>query len=161
MIAAAIFSSLESALYTLVYLYVSSHILNLVVTGLNQRKAVFIISPHWEEISGGILREIRRGGNNHPRSGRIFGPRGTDPLHHHHLPRVSPAQADDPPGRSRCLCCGHGYHRGDGTSHRDPTPLVRFLKTQFLCRYHTASAQSGLQTPISVQKLRQSWIPSQ
>ena len=61
LIAAGIFSSLESALYTLVYLYVSSHILNLVVTGLSQRKAVFIISPHWEEISGGILREIRRG----------------------------------------------------------------------------------------------------
>jgi len=61
LIAAAIFSSLESALYTLVYLYVSSHILTLVVTGLSQRKAIFIISPHWEEISGGILREIRRG----------------------------------------------------------------------------------------------------
>ena len=61
LIAAAIFSSLQSALYTLVYLYVSSHILNLVVTGLSQRKAIFIISPHWEEISGGILREIRRG----------------------------------------------------------------------------------------------------
>jgi len=61
LIAAAIFSSLESALYTLVYLYVSSHILNLVVTGLSQRKAIFIIFPHWEEISGRILREIRRG----------------------------------------------------------------------------------------------------
>ncbi len=61
LIAAAIFSSLESALYTLVYLYVSSHILNLVVTGLSQRKAIFIISPHWKEISQGILREIRRG----------------------------------------------------------------------------------------------------
>jgi uncharacterized membrane-anchored protein YitT (DUF2179 family) len=61
LIAASIFSSLESALYTLIYLYVSSHILNLVVTGLSQRKAVFIISSHWEEIRGEILREIRRG----------------------------------------------------------------------------------------------------
>lgn len=61
LIAAAIFSSLQSALYTLVYLYVSSHILNLVVTGLSQRKAIFIISPHWEEISREILREFRRG----------------------------------------------------------------------------------------------------
>ena len=60
LMAAAVFSSLESALYTLVYLYVSSHILNLVVTGLSQRKVVFIISPHWKEISGGILQEIRR-----------------------------------------------------------------------------------------------------
>jgi uncharacterized membrane-anchored protein YitT (DUF2179 family) len=61
LIAAAVFSSLQSALYTLVYLYVSSHILNLVITGLSQRKAIFIISPHWEEISREILREIRRG----------------------------------------------------------------------------------------------------
>ena len=61
LIAASIFSSLESALYTLIYLYVSSHILNLVVTGLSQRKAVFIISSHSEEIRGEILRQIRRG----------------------------------------------------------------------------------------------------
>jgi uncharacterized membrane-anchored protein YitT (DUF2179 family) len=61
LIAAAIFSSLESALYTLIYLYVSSHILNLVVTGLSQRKAVFIISPRWEEISREILQKIGRG----------------------------------------------------------------------------------------------------
>ena len=61
LIAASIFSSLESVLYTLIYLYVSSHILNLVVTGLSQRKAVFIISSHWEEIHGEILRKIRRG----------------------------------------------------------------------------------------------------
>jgi len=61
LIAAAIFSSLESALYTLIYLYVSSHILNLVVTGLSQRKAVFIISLRWEEISREILQKIGRG----------------------------------------------------------------------------------------------------
>lgn len=61
LIAASIFSSLESALYTLIYLYVSSHILNLVVTGLSQRKAVFIISSRSEEIRGEILRQIRRG----------------------------------------------------------------------------------------------------
>ena len=61
LIAAAIFSSLESALYTLIYLYVSSHILDLVVTGLSQRKAVFIISLRWEEISREILQKIGRG----------------------------------------------------------------------------------------------------
>ena len=61
LIAASIFSSLESALYTLIYLYVSSHILNLVVTGLSQRKAVLIISSRSEEIRGEILRQIRRG----------------------------------------------------------------------------------------------------
>jgi uncharacterized membrane-anchored protein YitT (DUF2179 family) len=57
----ALLFSLEDALYTLIYLYVSSRIVDLVVTGLSQRKAIFIISPQWEEISRGILREIHRG----------------------------------------------------------------------------------------------------
>jgi uncharacterized membrane-anchored protein YitT (DUF2179 family) len=58
--AGAIFS-LEAALYTLIYLFVSARILDLVVSGLNQRKAIFIISPRWQEISRGILEEVRRG----------------------------------------------------------------------------------------------------
>jgi uncharacterized membrane-anchored protein YitT (DUF2179 family) len=59
--AAALLFSLEGALYTLVYLYVSSAVLNIVVTGLSQRKAVFIISSHWQEILETVLHEIRRG----------------------------------------------------------------------------------------------------
>lgn len=59
--AAALLFSLEDALYTLIYLYVSAQIVDLVVTGLSQRKAVFIISPQWERISPRILTEIHRG----------------------------------------------------------------------------------------------------
>ncbi|MBA4422043.1 MAG: YitT family protein [Syntrophus sp. (in: bacteria)] len=59
--AAAFLFSLEDALYTLIYLYVATKIVDLVVTGLSQRKAVFIISPDWEKISARILREIHRG----------------------------------------------------------------------------------------------------
>ncbi|MBU2026072.1 MAG: YitT family protein [Proteobacteria bacterium] len=58
---AALLFSLEDALYTLIYLYVSTKIVDLVVTGLSQRKAVFIISPRWEKISPRILTEIHRG----------------------------------------------------------------------------------------------------
>ena len=36
-------------------------IVDLVLTGLNQRKAVIIISVKWEEISEAILNEIKRG----------------------------------------------------------------------------------------------------
>jgi len=61
MITASILFSLERALYTLIYLYVSSYVINLVVTGLSQRKAVHIISPQWEEISHEINEKIRRG----------------------------------------------------------------------------------------------------
>jgi uncharacterized membrane-anchored protein YitT (DUF2179 family) len=59
--AAALLFSLEDALYTLIYLYVSTKIVDLVVTGLSQRKAIFIISPQWEKISARILSEIHRG----------------------------------------------------------------------------------------------------
>ena len=58
---AAFLISLDGALYTLIYVYVSSYMLNLVVTGLSQRKAVFIISSHWANISQGIIRYLNRG----------------------------------------------------------------------------------------------------
>lgn len=59
--AGAIFFSLERALYTLIFVYVTSNILNLVVTGMSQRKAVFIISRQWKDISQKIMHEINRG----------------------------------------------------------------------------------------------------
>ena len=61
LVATAALFSLEMALYTLIYLYISATMVNLVVTGLSQRKAVYIISPHWEEISKGIGQKIERG----------------------------------------------------------------------------------------------------
>jgi uncharacterized membrane-anchored protein YitT (DUF2179 family) len=61
LLAAAVLFTLEMALYTLIYLYISSYMVNLVVTGLNQRKAVYIISPQWKEISQEIIEELQRG----------------------------------------------------------------------------------------------------
>ena len=61
LLAAAALFSLEGALYTLIYIYVTSYFLNLVVTGLSQRKSVFIISSNWKEISHEILNKINRG----------------------------------------------------------------------------------------------------
>jgi uncharacterized membrane-anchored protein YitT (DUF2179 family) len=58
---AAFLISLDGALYTLIYVYVNSYMLNLVITGLSQRKAVFIISSQWKSISQGIIRELNRG----------------------------------------------------------------------------------------------------
>jgi len=57
----AVFFSLENSLYTLVYIYVSASIVNLVVTGLSQRKAVYIISPQWERITREIQEKVQRG----------------------------------------------------------------------------------------------------
>jgi uncharacterized membrane-anchored protein YitT (DUF2179 family) len=61
LVAAAALFTLEMALYTLIYLYISSYMVNLVVTGLSQRKAVYIISPQWKEISQDIMEELQRG----------------------------------------------------------------------------------------------------
>ncbi len=58
---ASILFSLEAALYTLIYIYVTSHMLNLVVMGLSKRKAVFIISTQWEKISVKIMEKLGRG----------------------------------------------------------------------------------------------------
>ena len=53
--------SLEAVLYTLIVIYVSTRVASLVITGFSQRKAVIIISPHWQKISQEILKDIRRG----------------------------------------------------------------------------------------------------
>lgn len=65
--------SLEAALYALVLLFVSANITNLVVTGLSQRKAVFIVSQRWKDISQGVLNEIKRGATVIPAKGAYTG----------------------------------------------------------------------------------------
>ncbi|MCI5133129.1 MAG: YitT family protein [Candidatus Electrothrix sp. EH2] len=57
----SLYYSIEAVLYTMIVVFVSSHVIDLVVIGLSQRKAVFIISRHWESISQEILKDIRRG----------------------------------------------------------------------------------------------------
>ena len=59
--AASLFFSLDAALYTLIYIYVYSQIINIVLTGLSQRKALFIISPKWQEISQEVIDKVGRG----------------------------------------------------------------------------------------------------
>ena len=60
LLAGAFLFSLESALYTLIFIFVGSYVINLVVVGLSQRKAVMIISPRWEQISNEIIDRIQR-----------------------------------------------------------------------------------------------------
>ena len=58
---AVVLFTLEDALYTLIFLYVSTTVVDVVVSGLSQRKSVFIISPRWAAISPRILSELKRG----------------------------------------------------------------------------------------------------
>ena len=61
LVGAGLLFSLEGALYTMVYMYVSSYIMNLVVSGLSKRKSAIIISRKWRDIAQGIMKEINRG----------------------------------------------------------------------------------------------------
>ncbi|MDW7710783.1 MAG: YitT family protein [Deferrisomatales bacterium] len=58
---AAVLFDLEMALYTLIYIFVTARMVDVVVTGLSQRKAVTIISRRWEEIRKYVVDEIQRG----------------------------------------------------------------------------------------------------
>jgi len=58
---AALFFSLDEALFTLVYMFVSSKMIDLAIYGLSQRKAVTIVSEHWKAINQNILDEMQRG----------------------------------------------------------------------------------------------------
>lgn len=57
----SVYYSVEALLHTMIVVYVTSKVVNIVVTGLSQRKSVFIISPKWQEICDEILKDIRRG----------------------------------------------------------------------------------------------------
>lgn len=54
-------STLEIILYTVIFLYVSAKVLNLVFMGMSQRKVVLIISKEWEHLSARMLAEFSRG----------------------------------------------------------------------------------------------------
>ena len=53
--------SLEIVLYTLIYFFVTTQLVNVVVTGLNQRKAVMVVSPQWQAIAHEIMETMQRG----------------------------------------------------------------------------------------------------
>lgn len=53
--------NLDTVLYALIYLFVTSQLVNVVVTGLNQRKAVMVVSAHWQEIAHDIMETMQRG----------------------------------------------------------------------------------------------------
>jgi uncharacterized membrane-anchored protein YitT (DUF2179 family) len=52
---------MDLVLYTLIYFFINAYFVNLVVIGLNQRKAIMIISPEWEKISHQIMDKLQRG----------------------------------------------------------------------------------------------------
>jgi uncharacterized membrane-anchored protein YitT (DUF2179 family) len=58
---AVIFCSIDEALFTLVYMFVSSRMIDVAIYGLSQRKAITIVSERWKQINAAILDEMQRG----------------------------------------------------------------------------------------------------
>ncbi|MDF1553832.1 MAG: YitT family protein [Deferrisomatales bacterium] len=59
--AALLLFDVQTVLYTVIFIYVSAQMVDLVVTGLSKRKAVTIVSRRWKEIERAIIDEIKRG----------------------------------------------------------------------------------------------------
>ena len=59
-IAGALFS-VQSAMFTLICMYVTSQMTNKVIDGFNQRKAILIVSDKAKDIAEGIIADIGRG----------------------------------------------------------------------------------------------------
>jgi uncharacterized membrane-anchored protein YitT (DUF2179 family) len=57
----AILFGIDLTLYTLVYLFVVTYVIDLVLVGFNQRKTVFVISDHSQKIADDILNHLNRG----------------------------------------------------------------------------------------------------
>lgn len=61
LIGSAFLFSLDLTLYALIYFYVNSRIVDIVISGLSQRKQIMIISPAWEHVSHRLKNDIQRG----------------------------------------------------------------------------------------------------
>ncbi len=53
--------SINSAMFTLICMYITSQMTNKVIDGLNQRKAILIVSDRAKDIADGIIADIGRG----------------------------------------------------------------------------------------------------
>ena len=58
---AGVLFNINSAMFTLICMYITSQMTNKVVDGFNQRKAILIISDHAKDIADGIITDLGRG----------------------------------------------------------------------------------------------------
>jgi uncharacterized membrane-anchored protein YitT (DUF2179 family) len=57
----AVLFSLELGLFSLVALFISTKVMDMIVEGLSRARMVYIITDHWEEISKKIMEDMERG----------------------------------------------------------------------------------------------------
>ncbi len=61
LIIGGILFNLEMALYTMIFVYIQSRVIDGVITGFNVRKSVMVISDEGEKIAERIMTELKRG----------------------------------------------------------------------------------------------------
>jgi uncharacterized membrane-anchored protein YitT (DUF2179 family) len=61
MLLSLLWFDLEIVLFTIIYIFTASHLLNLVVTGFNQRKSVMVVSTNADSIAKTIMEATHRG----------------------------------------------------------------------------------------------------
>lgn len=60
-LAAIAFGNLIYALYSVIVIWISSKVIDMIIGGLNYAKAVYIISDKWEEVQQALLQQVKRG----------------------------------------------------------------------------------------------------
>lgn len=69
LVSSVVFFSLDEALFTLVYIFVSSKIIDRAIYGYSQRKAITIISEKWKAINATIVEEMQHSTTLMPATG--------------------------------------------------------------------------------------------
>lgn len=59
--AGALYFSIDEAVYAAVAVYISSKVMDNILTGLNRSKQILIISENWQDIAGEIMSKLERG----------------------------------------------------------------------------------------------------
>ena len=57
--AGTLFFPLERVIYTLIYMFVASKCVDLVISGFSQRKAIMVVTRHWDRMRGEMLRQAK------------------------------------------------------------------------------------------------------
>lgn len=60
-LAAIAFGNLIYSLYSVIVIWISSKVIDMIIGGLNYAKAAYIISDKWEEVQQALLQNVKRG----------------------------------------------------------------------------------------------------
>ena len=111
----AVLFSLELGLFSLVALFISTKVMDMIMEGLSRARMVYIITDHWEQISEKIMADMERGVTRMAATGVYTGePKGMLLCVLERQQGAVSAEGHHPRDRFRCLCYRQSRQRGDG-----------------------------------------------